>query len=184
MLVSRGPLHSQERRTGLEACVTRKRLLSQRTLVWLVALLGAASVGFGVLCWLSLDSFAQTTRAVRGLGFELSGVDWPGGGKATVWVTVKNSGTADAYLSEMHFNLYAQGKYAGTNQEAVVDTRLEPSGTQVLEFGVGISSGRAAELEAQAARGALEWRVVGRAVIRVGTERLDLPLKAILRSVP
>ena len=163
--------------------MTHGRLLSQRTLVWLVIVLGAASVGSGLLCWLSLNSFAQTTRAVRGLRFELLGVDWPGEGEATVQVRAKNSGAADAYLSEVHFNLYAQGKYVGANQEVVVDTRLEPSGTQVHEFEVGISSGRAVELKAQSARGSLEWSVVGRAVILMGTERVDLPLKAILRSV-
>ncbi len=163
--------------------MTHRRLVSQRMLLWLMALVGAVSVGCGFLCWLSLDAFAETTRVARGLGFELSCVDWPGGGQATVSMTAKNSGIADTYLSEIHFNLYAQGTYAGTNLDAAIDTSLGPSGTQVFEFDVSISSGRVSELQSLAMRGALEWRAVGRAVIRVGTERLDLPLRAVLRSV-
>jgi hypothetical protein len=164
--------------------VTHKSLLSMRRLVWLLALMGAAAIGLGVLCWLSLDSFAKTALMARGLAFELSSVDWAGGDEASVRLTAKNTGQATAYLSEIHFNLYAQGRYAGTNQEAMVDAHLEPSGTKAFQFEVGISSGRIAEINAQAAQGLLEWRVVGRAMLRVGSEQVGLPLRAVLRSVP
>lgn len=163
--------------------MNRKSLLSQRILVWLLVLLGAAMLGLGSLCWLSLNAMAEAAQAVRGLQFEISNVSCPeGSSEAIVLLKVRNSGTVDAYLSEIHFNLYAQGKYIGSDEEAGVDTHIEVSGSQVFEFRTGISKERAVELRALTAEAPPEWRVVGRARIRVGTERMDLPVRAIFRS--